>query len=208
MKISIIVEGKTEKAFKPFLQDFLKTRLEGKMPNLDMVPFDGRIPTRNKLKRVVELLLNDSKHPADAVIALTDVYTGNYPPDFETAEAAKEKMRQWVGNEDRFHPHVALHDFEAWLLPYWDKIKLLAGSNKTAPATNPETVNHGNPPAYRLADVYRTGSKKKSYVKVREVGRILKNENLMKSINSCNELKAFVNRILSICGIEDENLIP
>ena len=32
-------------------------------------------------------------------------------------------MREWVGVEKRFYPHVALHDFEAWLLPYWEKIK-------------------------------------------------------------------------------------
>ena len=73
IKIATIVEGKTEKAFKPVLHDFLKTRLAGNMPKLDVVPYDGRIPTGNKLKRVVERLLNDRKHPADAVIALTDV---------------------------------------------------------------------------------------------------------------------------------------
>ena len=46
-------EGKTEKAFKPHLIAFLQTRLAGKMPKLDFVPYDGRIPTGGKLKRVV-----------------------------------------------------------------------------------------------------------------------------------------------------------
>lgn len=96
MRIAIIVEGKTEKAFKPILHDFLRTRLAGSMPKLDVVPYDGRIPTGNKLKRIVERLLNDAKHPADAVIALTDVYTGTQPPDFESADDAKKKMRGWV----------------------------------------------------------------------------------------------------------------
>jgi hypothetical protein len=117
MRIAILVEGKTETAFKRTLIAFLQTRLAGKMPRLDFVPYDGRIPTGDKLKRVVENLLNDRKRPADAVIALTDVYTGTNPPDFPTAADAKHKMRQWVGAEPRFHPHVALHDFEAWLLP-------------------------------------------------------------------------------------------
>src|SRR5437763_2066600 len=123
MRIAILVEGKTERAFKPYLLAYLQTRLAGKMPKLDMVPYAGRIPTGDKLKRVVENLLNDKKQPANAVIALTDVYTGSTPPDFPTAEDAKKKMKQWVGAETRFYPHTALHDFEAWLLPYWEKIK-------------------------------------------------------------------------------------
>jgi len=199
MRIAVLVEGKTEQAFKPYLLAFLQTKLAGKMPKLDFVPYDGRIPTGNKLKRVVENLLNDKKQPADAVIALTDVYTGSTPPEFATAEDAKKKMCEWVGAEPRFHPHVALHDFEAWLLPYWEKINKLTGSNHKPPRSNPEKVNHGNSPAFRLAEEFRTGSKTEGYVKSRDVGRILKGEDLMVAINACPELKAFVNTILSLC---------
>jgi hypothetical protein len=164
MRIAILVEGKTEKAFKPYLVAFLRIRLAGKLPYLDFLPHDGRIPKEGKLKRVVENLLNNGKHSADAVIALTDVYTGTTPPEFQTAADAKQKMRQWVGAEPRFHPHVALHDFEAWLLPYWDKIKKLTGSNHKAPGSNPEKVDHGNWPARRLAAEFRTGPKTEGYV--------------------------------------------
>ncbi len=200
MKISILVEGKTEAAFKPYLVGYLKTRLAGKMPKLDFVPHDGRIPTGDKLKRIVENLLNHGKPPSDAVIALTDVYTGTKPPEFPTATAAKQKMRNWVGDEVRFHPHVALHDFEAWLLPYWPKIQRITGTNRKSPGPNPEKVNHGNSPAYRLAEVFETGKNTDSYVKTRDAGRILKDEDLAVSINACLELKAFVDRIIEICG--------
>lgn len=199
MKISILVEGKTETAFKPHLLEFLKTRLSGQMPKLDFMPHDGRIPTREKLQRIVKRLLNNGQRPADAVIALTDVYTGSEPPEFETAIDAKSKMREWVGDEDRFHPHVALHDFEAWLLPYWEKIQRLTGSNRAAPGPNPETVNHGNPPAHRLAEVFRTGQRTRSYVKPRDAGRILKGEDLLVAAAECQELKAFLNTILGLC---------
>jgi Domain of unknown function (DUF4276) len=117
MKIAIIVEGETETAFLTHLRSFLQTRLAGRMPKLDPMPYDGRMPTGGKLKRVVERLLNDRKRPADAVIALTDVYTGKKPPEFQDAAEAKAKMRSWVGPEPRFHPHAAQHDFEAWLPP-------------------------------------------------------------------------------------------
>ncbi len=198
MRIAIIVEGKTERAFKPHLLAYLQTRLPGRMPKLDMLPYDGRIPTGDKLKRVVGNLLNDRKRPADAVIALTDVYTGSTPPDFRTADDAKRKMKEWVGAESRFYPHTALHDFEAWLLPYWEKIKKLAGSNRKAPGPAPEKVDHGKSPAYWLEEVFRTGSKKKRYVKERDAGRILKDENLSVSIDVCPELNAFVETIISL----------
>jgi hypothetical protein len=199
VRIAILVEGKTEKAFKPYLQAFLKTRLADNMPKLDFVPYDGRIPTGKKLQRVVQMLLNGRKRTADAVIALTDVYTGSTPPDFPTAADAKRLMREWVGSEARFYPHVALHDFEAWLLPYWKKIQKLTGSNRTKPGANPERVNHTNPPASRLNEVFRSGSKTEGYVKTRDCGRILKDEDLMVAVNTCPELKAFVNTILKLC---------
>jgi len=125
MRIAIIVEGKTEIVFRQHLRSFLETKLAGKMPVLDFVPYHGRIPTGEKLRRVVENLLGDEKRPADAVIALTDVYTGSQPPDFRNGADAKEKMKNWVGpRNEKFHPHASQHDFEAWLLPYWEKIKI------------------------------------------------------------------------------------
>lgn len=199
MKISIIVEGKTEKAFFPYLREFLRTKLSSNMPRLDAVPYDGRIPKEDKLKRVVENLLS-GRHPADHVIALSDVYTGSTPPDFRDAADAKAKMRSWVGNATRFHPHVAQHDFEAWLLPYWSTIQKLAKHNKGAPGGNPESVNHNNPPAYRIKEIFEIGQCRDSYVKPRDAGRILKDNDLMTSINQCPELKEFVNTILSLSG--------
>jgi len=112
MIIAILVEGRTERAFMDALRRFLQPRLAGRMPNLDPLPYDGRIPTGDKLKRTVDRLLN-GRRPADAVIALTDVYTGTR--DFSDATDAKRKMQQWVGDRSEFHPHAALHDCEAWL---------------------------------------------------------------------------------------------
>ena len=200
MRIAILVEGETEQAFMPKLRQFLQVRLPGRMPKLDPVAYDGRIPTAEKLSRVVERLLDSGAQSADAVIALTDVYTGIR--DFANANDAKEKMRQWVGNEPRFFPHVAQYDFEAWLLPYWTDIQRLAGHNRTAPAGNPERVNHTKPPAYHLKEVFRTGTKGKAYVKPRDAGRILRDNDLLVSAQACSELKAFLNTILTQCGAE------
>ncbi len=55
MKITLIVEGKTEKAFLPYLRTFLSAHLQDKMPRLDINPYDGPIPKEEKLKRIVQM---------------------------------------------------------------------------------------------------------------------------------------------------------
>lgn len=203
MRIALIVEGRTEKAFVDPLRRFLETRLQGSMPRLSPHVYDGRIPTDDKLSRVVDRLLNDSRQPADAVIALTDVYTGTKA--FADAADAKGKMRQRVGPEARFHPHAAQHDFEAWLIPYWEDIQRLSGSNRKKPSQNPELVDQSSPPAHRIREVFRTGTRGRSYVKPRDAKRILEGKDLAIAAAQCGELKAFLNTILSLCG---GDLIP
>lgn len=196
IRIVILVEGKTEKAFKPVLVNFLEQRLPGKMPKLRFCPYDGRIPMREKLWRVVRNHLAES----DAVIALTDVYTGGN--DFADAEDAKAKMREWVGNEPCFHPHVAQHDFEAWLLPFWRTILKLSGADHKAPSGSPEQVNHGNPPAHRIKAVFEARKSRESYQKPRDGLRILRENDLLTAAQVCPELKSFLNTILGLCSGE------
>jgi len=71
VKITIIVEGRTERAFIPYLREYLKSRLGKHMPKLDPLPQDGRIPTGNKLKHLVENVLR-GKNASDHVIALAN----------------------------------------------------------------------------------------------------------------------------------------
>jgi hypothetical protein len=170
------------------------------MPNLDPIPYDGRIPSGPKLQRVVANLLADKRNPADHVIALTDVYTGTHPPDFADATDARKKLREWVGEEKRFHARAAQHDFEAWLLPYWSDIQKLAGHNKAAPEGNPESVNHNNPPSFRIKEIFRIGRCRSDYVKARDAGRILRDNDLSVAVSQCPELKGFVDTIIKLCG--------
>jgi len=195
VKISFIVEGKTERAFIPILRRFLQSRLPGKMPRLDPFPQDGRIPKGDKLRRVVANLLDGG---ADAVVALTDVYTGTN--DFEDGSDARTKMRGWVGCEPRFHPHAAQHDFEAWLLPYWPDIQKLAGHTRSRPPGSPESVNHNKPPSRYIEELFRIGTCRRDYVKARDASRILEGEDLALAANECSELKAMLNTVLSLCG--------
>jgi hypothetical protein len=200
VKITILVEGKTERAFKPHLLDFLKKRITGEMPALDFYPCDGRVYKEGKLRRTVEALLRNGRVPADAVIALTDVYTGT--SDFSDADDAKKRMRTWVGHNAKFYPHAAQHDFEAWLLPYWSDIQKLAGHNKSAPPGSPEAVNHGRPPSVHIREIFRIGTAKRDYSKARDATRILHGKDLAIAAAKCPELKAFLNTILTLSGAD------
>jgi Domain of unknown function (DUF4276) len=202
VKIAILVEGATEVAFREKLREFLKNRLGQEMPRLDFKPQDGRIPKEGKLKRIVENLLYNDGY--DAVIALTDIYTGT--KDFQNATDAKDKMMSWVGHNSRFYPHTALHDFEAWLLPYWATIQALAAHNRSAPSGAPETVNHQKPPSYWIKEIFRLGKCKRDYNKLSDGKAILKKNDLMNAVQACPELKDFVNRIISLCN--EDKLIP
>ncbi|HEY3285013.1 MAG TPA: DUF4276 family protein [Armatimonadota bacterium] len=201
MRITIIVEGRTEKALLPHLRRYLERHLKGQTPDLNPFPYDGRVPKGEQLRRKVRMLLAERNGP-DYVIALTDVYTGTPQPDFLDAADARNKMKSWVGDEPRFHPHAAQHDFEAWLLPYWPTIQRLAGTNRGAPDGAPESVNHGNPPAHRLADLFYRAGRGKQYVKPRDAGRILRENDLAVAVDACPELKALVNTILTLCKCE------
>jgi hypothetical protein len=195
MRIAILVERATEVAFREKLRAFLKDYLGQQMPRLKFIPQHGRIPKEEKLRRIVENLLS-GKDAHDAVIALTDVYTGTQ--DFQSAEDAKDKMRKWVGNNPNFYPHTALHDFEAWLLPYWLTIQKLAKHNRSSPSKSPEAVNHQKPPSYHIKEIFKLGGKQ-DYDKPIHGKKILEENDLMVAIKACPEMKSFVNRMISLC---------
>ena len=133
-----------------------------------------------------------------------DGMAGGTPPhDFADTAEARRKMREWVGSgEQRFHAHAAQHDFEAWLLPYWSRIKSVAGSTLGSPSPHPESVNHGRPPSKVLSEVFSTGRNERRYSKTRDATAILKGQDLAVAAQACPELKAFLNTLLTLAGGE------
>ncbi len=171
-------------------------RLKGRLPRIDWTPYDGRIPKEHRPRREVSLLLGNH----DFVIALTDVHTGSL--DFKDGADARQKMRQWVGDDGRFFPHAAQHDFEAWLLPYWDRVKRISGYDGPAPSAHPERVDHQKPPARHVAEAFRVGGKRK-YSKVRDAAKILEGADLEVAAAQCPELKMLLETILHCSGSEN-----
>jgi len=117
VKLTLIVEGDTEKVFVPFLRDFLKPRLAASMPETGHMPYNGRIPTGDDLApRGAPAEWAERSRP---VIALTDVYPARHRLTSRMQLTRSRKWRKWVGDEPGFTPMRPQYDFEAWLLPYW-----------------------------------------------------------------------------------------
>jgi hypothetical protein len=51
-----------------------------------------------------------------------------------------------------------------------------------------------------LDEVFRSGQNRRSYSKVRDGMRILRDQDLAVSAAACPELKDFLNTILAVCG--------
>ena len=201
VKITLIVEGQTERAFLPFVRTFLTPILAGRMPKLDPWVYDGPIPKKDKLRRIVQSLLTKGppESRSDYVIALTDVYTGRR--EFRDAADAKRQMHEWVGPQERFFAHAAQHDFEAWLLPFWPRIQELAKHNRGAPAGAPEQVDHDKPPSMHIQDIFAAGRIRDCYVKPRDARRILEGQDLSVAARACPELRALLDRIRTLSEV-------
>jgi hypothetical protein len=196
VKIVVMVEGLTEKsALGQPLREFLRSRVAGAQPRIVFDVIKGKLPLTDKLARDVQRHRNQQ---CDAVIALTDVYTGEMAPTFKDADDAKLKLRQVVGNYDWFHPHAAQYEFEAWLLPYWSKVCDIAKCSAKQ-VKDPEQTNHGKPPSAVLNDLFRRGRGGVGYNKTRDAPRILHGVDLAVAADQCRELKLFLNTFLTIC---------
>ena len=192
MKIVLLVEGGTEKAFINHLRTFINRRLPpDQSPKLKAVCFNGEIERGAKLERAVR---GQFANGADYVIGLTDVY-----PKFNSAAEAKALLTS-EARDDRFRAHAAQYDFEAWLLPFWKTIQKRSKTNAQPFAANPETVNGTKPPSKRLRELYAKGGG--YYSKTREVNEILsvKDNDLAVAAAACKELRLFLNTILELCG--------
>lgn len=192
MRIVLIVEGDTEIALKQHLKRFLDDRArEQNKPRV-------RLQTRSEMTLNEDRLRDRIRRELQGkdvagVVGLIDVF-----PKFESAAAARAYLERAAGNLSGFYAHAAQFDVEAWLLPYWEDICRRIGVTRQAPGSNPEHVDHGNPPAYRLRALYQLARPKRKYVKATEMYAILRGKDLRDAAVHCAELKALLNTLLAL----------
>lgn len=197
--IVLLVEGATEVALKRHLKHFLDSRATAAgRPKLNLTTRQGIVTSSiQRLRHRVRLELDGPD--VVGVVALIDAY-----PTFATADdpaaAACDHLRQAAPDEPRFHPHVALFDVEAWLLPFWPTICQDLRVKRTRPGGKPEEVDGDHPPSHHLRDLYRHAGKR--YVKTIEMNRILEGKDLTLAAAQCPQFKAFLNTLLTLAGLE------
>ena len=162
----------------------------------------GEFLQKTKLRRVVENLLIGPK-AADHVVALTDVYTGN------TSSGLPERSR--CDSEDAFlgwsgtavspsRCSVRLRSLAPSLLANHSATRTTQSRSARRQSRDGETIHV--PPAYRIQEVFEAGGCRDSYIKPRDAGRILRENDLAVAIGQCSELKKFVNTFLTLAGGE------
>jgi len=116
---------------------------------LRLLPLGGKGNVLGEIGRRTRLAL--ATNHADHIFALIDLYPGHVD-----AESLRQELRQRVEPQwhARFHAHVAVHDFEAWVLANKEQLSKRLGVATLHGFNSPETVNDQKPPAERLKELF------------------------------------------------------
>lgn len=199
MRIVLLCEGKTEVALKDALKRFLDEHCrQAGWPKvgLDIKPFNGPAVDCKEIADRLERYA--SRDDVLAVVALTDVH-----PKFSQAADAKKHLNDCVKDstfKSKFFAHVAQYDFEAWLLPFWDRICKRLKVNAKCPGANPEQVDNEKPPSAHLKELYqRARNPRRSYEKGTEPAKILRSVRIEEAAEKCHELKSLLDTLVTVC---------
>jgi hypothetical protein len=200
LRIVLLVEGLTETAIVPVLREFLDAQCEASNKprvGLDAKPLNSQLLRADVLRDHVTRALQAKD--ILGVVALIDVVVSGRPQHFKTAaEAIAFLKANGAPSDPRYRAHAAQHDFEAWLLPYWDSICTRLKVRKKLPGANPEAVNHHHPPSTHLADLYKLA--KRTYDKPRDGLAILRSKDLTVAAAQCPQFRLFLNSLLELAG--------
>ena len=144
MKIVLVVEGSSEKQLPAFLKRWLDAQALPQRVGIHVVSFDGNAKLLREAAQRTRLHLQESD--TLAVFSLLDLYglPIEYPAHASDRNAKIVFARNYVSglidqpDRPRFHPHFAVHEFEAWLLS--DR-SLFPNINLPAKCDRPEEVD-------------------------------------------------------------------
>jgi hypothetical protein len=192
--VVVMAEGDTERAACGPLKQFLDQRA-GTRPKvrLQINSFHGALK-ESEVRGRAQKFLSDPN--VIGVVALLDLY-----PQFKNGLSdARKTVTAWMPKNRRCHVHFAKHDFEAWLLLGWDAILSQSGvkSGLKPWGLHPEEINHNNPPAHRLTDLFQRGCPPRKYKKPIDGKKLFEKLDLPEVAKVCPEFKAFLNTLLTL----------
>jgi hypothetical protein len=207
VRVVVYCEGDTEELIlKPLLAPY-RERLAGCGYGLDVHIFNGAPELKRKIGAATRAAL---QHGVERVFGLIDLYGApivwprnvlqSDDPLAARCEYAREQMRSWVPSDirDRFHPHLAVHELEAWLLADSQALSDEMG-RKVGPWPRPEEVDFDKPPAALLNELFHTRPNKKRYDKKVDGRMLFGKVNVDTVYQMCPNFRAFVDDLLALC---------
>ena len=209
-QIALFVEGDTESgdARRKTLPRFIHNWMDPQLPKdskvgILPVKFQGVSDYLDGLGKKVALYLNDRR--ANFVVGLVDLYgipksridLTRYTTIKNKVNAARAYIINLVPKEyrNRFHQHFAVHEVEAWLLPYPDKLSKDRKIQAQIKKRPPEEVNFDEPPAKFLKRILR------GYKKTTTAMNLFPNIDPQIAIDKCPYLKEFMEDMLRIAKL-------
>ncbi len=95
---------------------------------------------------------------------------------------------------DRFHPHIAVHELEAWIFADDQALFNWLG-HRVGPFPNTEAINIQNPPAKQLRDLTRHYARHKVAQKRLMSQRLFAQIDVEKVYSKCPHFKGFVDNL-------------
>jgi hypothetical protein len=147
--IWVYVEGLSDKlGLEALLREEIRNwRQQG--IGLRLLPLKGKGNLLREIGRKTRLALD--KGGIDHVFALVDLFPGH-----TDAESLRQELKQRVESRwhSQFHAHVAVHDFEAWVLASREELGKRLGIADLHGFNSPEIVNDQKPPAEHLKELF------------------------------------------------------
>lgn len=195
MKLIVLVEGETEEAaLSGFFRRWLQKHL-GRAIAVRTKRYKGS-QYLQKFHREAPLFLRD---PQAIVIGLLDRYNWSVHVPAGTLNPYDFAKRSLEGkvNHSRFRQHFAVHELEAWLLSqpgiFPERIQ------SSLPKTNPEEVNHEEPPAALLKRLYRDHlGPRRRYDKVQDGAELFAKLDPAVAYEKCPRLRAMLDDVHSL----------
>ena len=189
-RIVILCEGKTEKIA---VEKFVRPRWDAE--SLKSIALDA-IDLKGKHGDVFENVARFRSNPEVlAVFTLIDLYRMGRVVHKASSQLKKKvgEVRQWLEDQvrdlrgdDFFHPHVSVHEVEAWLL---------ADGKCLGPDVDPvdkaEEKDFQNPPKARVNDILKRRRRGDGYREVKDGTTMFKKARFEFVYQSCPYFKAF-----------------
>ncbi|MBI2872031.1 MAG: DUF4276 family protein [Chloroflexi bacterium] len=201
MTVKLYCEGGTEKGLRRLLQP-IREELRTRNLGLHIRTYEGVGQLLHKLPSATRDSLSTG---ARAVFALVDLHGApvSFPnpraPARQRADWLREHLRTLIPEQyrNRFYPHVAVHELEAWILadPSGLRERLKTSSLPSWP--HPECVNDTTPPSDVLNGLFRARLKIR-YAKIKEGVPLLEKLNLDAVYKGCPSFQLFIDDLRRI----------